>query len=213
MYVPAHFELSDYQKAAEIIGGYNFALLVTNDGQSVQASHLPFLLERGMGSKGRLCAHMARPNPQWRDFAGMAAAGREALVIFQGPHAYVSPKFYGPGPAVPTWNYLAVHVYGYPRALEAPDAVRRSLERLVEHQEAGRDDPWSLASQTDDFLSRMQRGIVAFEIEITRIEAKAKLGQNHPPEKRKGAAKALAASDDPMAKAVSQLMTDGLAAG
>jgi transcriptional regulator len=212
MYVPAHFNLSDEKSIAEIIGDYNFALLVTRNGESLQASHLPFLTEGRVGPKGRLIAHMARPNPQWRDFAGMAAAGHEALVIFQGPHAYVSPKWYGPVPAVPTWNYVAVHVCGHPRIIDAPDAVRQALDRLVDHQEGGRDDPWTLESQADDFLDRMQRGIVAFEIDITRIEAKAKLGQNHPPEKRTGAAEALAASADPQARVIAQLMTDALAA-
>lgn len=210
MYVPSHFKLSDKEMIAKIIGAYNFALLVTSDGASLQASHLPFLLETGKGSKGRLTAHMALPNPQWRDFSDMEASGREALVIFQGPHAYVSPNWYGPGPAVPTWNYAAIHVYGHPHIIQSPDAVRKTLERLVVHQEAASKNPWSMKSQADDFLERMQRGIVAFEIDITRIEAKTKLGQNHPLEKRIGAAEALAASDDPQARAIARLMTDAM---
>ena len=121
---------------------------------------------------------MARANPQWQDFAKLADGGGEALVIFQGPHAYVSPNWYGPGAAVPTWNYVAVHAYGPPQIMDDPARVRALLDRLVRVQETDSQTPWSMASQEDEYIERMMRGIVAFEIPVTRLEAKAKLSQN-----------------------------------
>src|SRR3546814_3119742 len=102
MYVPEAFRLDDRALVAEVIGAYDFALLVTapatTPGGRAQASHLPFLYDPEDGPDGTLLAHMARANPQWRDFAALAEAGQEALVVFQGPHSYISPTWYGAGP-------------------------------------------------------------------------------------------------------------------
>jgi transcriptional regulator len=149
---------------------------------------------------------MARANPQWRDFEELAKEDGEALVVFQGPHAYISPSWYGAGPAVPTWNYTAVHAYGRPHIVEDPARVRAILEQLVAVQESALDPPWTLDSQTDKYLSGMMRGIVAFEIPIERLEAKAKLGQNKSAAQAAGAAAALARSEDPMARETAALM-------
>ena len=158
---------------------FDFALLVsTLEGQAPVATHLPFVFDGAREAKGTLSAHMARANPHWRDLVELAEMGREALVIFSGPHAYISPSWYGPGDAVPTWNYVAVHAYGVPRVIEDPAAVRAILTETVAVQEGGRAVPWSLAAQDEAFLARMQRGIVAFEIPVARLEAKAKLSQN-----------------------------------
>jgi transcriptional regulator len=144
---------------------------------------------------------MARPNPQWRDFERLAEAGQEALVIFQGPHSYISPAWYGEGPPnVPTWNYVAVHAYGIPRTLDDPAAVRALLERLVATQEAGQTPPWSTAGLTEKFIDGMQRGLVAFEIPVTRLEAKAKLSQNKAPAQVAAAAAVLEGAEAPLAR-------------
>jgi transcriptional regulator len=126
---------------------------------------------------------MARANPQWREFRGLAERGDQALVAFQGPHAYISPTWYGPGEAVPTWNYVAVHAYGTPQVIDDPSEVRALLERLVHQQEAGFQTPWSLEQAEDSYITRMLRGI--------RLEAKAKLNQNRTPDQRRGAVAAL----------------------
>ncbi|HEY9548738.1 MAG TPA: FMN-binding negative transcriptional regulator, partial [Kiloniellaceae bacterium] len=131
------------------------------------------------GPDGTLLAHMARANPQWRDFAALAEAGQEALVVFQGPHSYISPTWYGAGPPnVPTWNYVAVHAYGLPEIIEEPAAARALIERLVARQEAGLAPPWSTAGLDEAYMAGMLRGLVAFRIPVTRLEAKAKLSQN-----------------------------------
>lgn len=201
MYVPEAFRLNDPQRIAEVMRTFDFALLVTAPDGIPQASHLPFLYDPSAGEHGTLLAHMARPNPQWRDFEKLAAAGREALVIFQGPHGYISPTWYGEGPPnVPTWNYVAVHAYGIPKVIEDPEAVRALLDRLVGVQEAGYDPAWSTAGLTEKYMAGMQRGLVAFEIPVSRLEAKAKLSQNKTAAQLAAATAAMEAAEDPLAR-------------
>ena len=214
MYVPEIFRLDDAAAAGALIRDNSFGLLVTVSAEGLpQASHLPFLFdESGGGTPGRLLGHMARANPQWHDLAALAAAGSEALVVFQGAHGYVSPSWYAPGPAVPTWNYLAVHLYGRPRILEAEAEVEALLARLVAEHEVGAVDPWSLAGQDPKYLARMRRGIVAFEIPLARLEAKAKLSQNRPATDRRQVMEALEAAQDPRALALAAEMRAGASA-
>jgi transcriptional regulator len=197
MYVPEVFAVADEAEVRRIMREHGFALLVTAAEGSPVATHLPFLYDPEPGPNGTLLCHMARANPQWKDFARLEAEGREALAIFQGPHGYVSPRWYAGGPAVPTWNYLAVHAYGIPRVIEDEARVRAMLERLVETHEAGSEPPWSMAGQDGPYIRRMLRGIVAFEMPITRLEAKAKLSQNKTEDDRQGVIAALEAGDRP----------------
>ena len=207
MYIPKDFALEDREAAFALMKRFDFALVVSAPGGAVAASHLPVLLDETRGDNGTLCAHMARANPQWRDFEKLAADGGEALVVFQGPHAYVSPTWYGGHqPAVPTWNYMAVHAYGRPRIMDDPAQVRGLLERLVATQEAGLEPPWSLDGQDEAFVAGMMRGIVAFEIPIARLEAKAKLSQNRTPEQRVGVVAALEANEDPLVRELARQM-------
>ncbi len=197
MYVPEVFAVADQAEARRMMREHSFALLVTAAGGSPVATHLPFLFDPERGPKGTLLCHMARANPQWKDFAKLEAEGHEALVIFQGPHGYVSPNWYGPGPAVPTWNYLAVHAYGSPRIIDDAAEIKAHQERLVEAHEAGFATPWSMAGQDEKYIRRMLRGIVAFEMPITRLEAKAKLSQNKTEDDRRGVVGALETSGRP----------------
>ena len=194
MYVPEIFALKDPAETARVLREHSFGLLVTAPEGRIHSSHLPFLFEPESGRRGRLLGHMARANPQWKDFAALDESEGEALVVFQGEHGYISPSWYGEGPAVPTWNYLAVHAYGRPRIIDAPEDVRALLERLVAVHESGAARPWSMESQTDTYLQRMMRGIVAFELPIARLEAKAKLSQNKNAADRAGVMAALESS-------------------
>ncbi len=180
--------------------------MVTAADGAPQASHLPFLYEPGCGAKGRLTAHLARANPQAAELERLAAEGGEALVVFQGLHAYVSPRWYGTSPAVPTWNYLAVHAYGAPEIVAEPARVRAVLERLVAVHESGLPEPWSLDSQKDTYVAAMIRGIMAFEIPVARLDAKAKLNQSKPAEARLAAAAALRETGGAQAQEVAALM-------
>lgn len=206
IYIPRAYELNDPQAIADLIEANSFGLLVTATEDVPVATHLPFTFDPDRGQYGTLVSHMARANPQWQEFAAYEDGGL-ALAIFSGPHSYVSPTGYGDsGPAVPTWNYLSVHAYGRPRILDEASEVRALLERLVDSNEAGLDPSWHLSSQDDAYLERMMRGIVAFEVPIERIEAKAKLSQNRPDEARLGAAAALERSDHTGVREVGRLM-------
>jgi transcriptional regulator len=208
MYTPDLFALNDPTKIARIIHDNPFGLLVTVAGGTPRANHLPFLFDPEAGPHGTLTCHMARANPQWKDFAALEAAGGEALVVFQGPHGYISPRWYGPGDAVPTWNYLAVHAYGPPRVIEDAARVRALQEDLVATFEAGAAEPWSMAGQDERYIARMLRGIVAFEIPVARLEAKAKLSQNKTAGDRAGVIAALERSPRPADQALAAAMGD-----
>lgn len=207
MYVPEAFRLSDRARMIEVMRAFDFALLVTAPDGRAQASHLPFLYEADEGPHGTLYAHMARANPQWRDFATLAANGGEALVVFQGPHSYISPTWYASEqPNVPTWNYVAVHAYGLPQVIDEPAAARALIERLVAVQEAGLTPPWTTAGLSDTFMSGMLRGLVAFRLPVTRLEAKAKLSQNKTAAQRAAATAVLEAAEAPLARATADWM-------
>jgi transcriptional regulator len=181
MYIPNAFRIADRNMLLDFMARYGFATLVSDTPQGLFATHLPFLVERD-GDRDVLCAHMARANPHWGFFDGT----REAIVVFQGPHGYVSPSWYATSPAVPTWNYAVVHVYGRPRVVEAPDRVRSILNRLVDQHESSRPAPWKASRLPEDFADQMVKAIVGFEIEIDRLEGKFKLSQNRSDDDRAG---------------------------
>jgi transcriptional regulator len=174
VYLPKHFTEADPAVLAEIIEGNSFATLISHGKDGLIASQLPFMYERASGPHGMLLCHLARPNPQVADLK----EGREVLVVFAGPHAYVSPNWYEKKPAVPTWNYVAVHAYGTPRAIEDSAALIRLVSDLAELHEGGRAAPWRLADEPADYAAGMVRGIIGFAIPIARLQGKFKLSQN-----------------------------------
>jgi len=194
MYVPKHFSIEDRDALDRLIRDHPFGLLIAQVGGRPYATHLPFLLDGE-----RLLAHVARGNPHWRSMDGKT----EMLAVFSGPHAYVSPRWYAEGPAVPTWNYIAVHVYGAPRVIDDTASVRGLLERLVDEYEAG---AWTVAGQDADYVDRMVRGVVAFELPVQRIEGKFKLSQNRPAGDRQRVADELVNSPDPTAADLGRLV-------
>jgi len=201
MYLPKSFQIEDLAELHGFMCAYNFATLVTQHQGAPFASHLPFMLDAERGRHGTLLAHMARANPQWRDFA----AGGEVLVIFQGPHAYISPSWYATHPSVPTWNYAVVHAYGTPRIVEDHAMLRHMLEALVDTHEAAFTQPWRM-DLPYDYLDKMMRAVVGFEIEITRLEGKLKLSQNRSENDRRRVVEMLRDSDDPLSVDVATLM-------
>jgi transcriptional regulator len=186
MYVPNAFRADDRAALYDLIERYGFGTLVSVLDGAPFATHLPILLDRG---RGVLLGHVARANPHGRALGNAA----EALLIFQGPHAYVSPSWYATAPAVPTWNYAAVHVYGVPRLLDEAE-LRDLLDRLVSRYEAGRERPWTM-DLPPDYLRKMLQAIIGFEVPIERIEGKFKLNQNRSSEDRAGVVQALRAGD------------------
>ena len=169
MYRPALYRSDDRPLLLELMRSYRFATLVTAVDGVPFATHLPFIVD-----DDALIGHVARANPHWRHFDE-----RPSLVVFAGPHAYVSPRWYrAPAEHVPTWNYAAVHVYGVPELLDSEASIR-ALDRLVEQEEAGAPHPWIADAAVRD---RRAPAIVAFRIPLERVEGKLKLSQNREPE-------------------------------
>ncbi|MBV9325604.1 MAG: FMN-binding negative transcriptional regulator [Chloroflexi bacterium] len=182
MYIPAAFRETRPEVLHELIREHSFATLVSRVDGELFATHMPFLLDSTRGANGTLRGHMARANPHWRSFLQLQPEREceEALVIFQGPHAYISPNWYLAEQAVPTWNYSAVHAYGTPVLLDDWAHVRNLLEDTVQTFESGLPERWSTARAGEDYIARLGQAIVAFEIPITRLEGKRKLSQNRP---------------------------------
>lgn len=177
MFIPASFRISDRDTLFEFLERYGFATLVSTDSTGVPfATHVPLLLDR---TAGVLLGHIARANPHWELFGD-----HESLAVFHGPHAYVSPTWYTVAPAVPTWNYAAVHVYGVPTVINA-DRTADVVDRLVSKYESHRPTPWT-GELPEEYHRRLLAGIVGFELPLTRIEGKFKLGQNRSTEDRAG---------------------------
>lgn len=197
MYTPATFEENDLALLHTLMRQFSFATLVTVAEGVPVATHLPFLLDTVRGGLGMLRAHMARANPQWQSFR----EGAEALVIFQGPHAYISPAWYVSRPNVPTWNYAAVHAYGVPTLLNDDDTFAL-LRASVAHYDPTPD----ALEMPDEYVRRIQSGVVGFEIPITRLEGKRKMSQNKPDADRTGVIAALRASASPENLAVAAEM-------
>jgi transcriptional regulator len=170
MYIPQHFKITDESIAYDIIKEHGFATLISQQNGMPLATHLPLLLNK---ENTYLYGHFARPNPQWKDIESQTV-----LAIFHGPHCYISPSWYETNQAVPTWNYVTVHVYGEVELVEEEDEVMESLKDLVTKYEAP-DSPYRLEDVDPKYLSGMNKGIQGFKLQITKIEGKAKLSQNH----------------------------------
>jgi transcriptional regulator len=205
MYVPNAFEQTDKDKLHDFIESNSFGLLVSLREGRPFATHLPFLLEREGGPHGCLVGHMARANPHWHDLGG-----REALAVFSGPHAYVSPSWYEADNVVPTWNYVAVHAYGTFRLVEDPSELTAILRATVATYERSMPRPWSIDA-AGDFFQKMMRAVVGFRIEVSHLEGKWKLNQNHPLERREKVVRALEQSGDHDAREVARLMAEMMA--
>jgi transcriptional regulator len=202
MYRPKQFDVNDPAQLAEIMHRYSFATIVTHDGTAPFATHVPVLFHADVGPHGTLVTHMARANPQWRHFAN----GQEVLVIFQGPHAYISPSWYAKQPDVPTWNYAAVHAYGVPSLVEDTASVRSLLMEMVAAFENSRPDPYT-DKLPAEYVDKLSPALVGFEIQITRLEGKFKLSQNRSDADRMGVIAALQASPDQTDRELAELMS------
>ncbi|MSQ53870.1 MAG: FMN-binding negative transcriptional regulator [Betaproteobacteria bacterium] len=170
MFSPTYNQMEDRAEVVEFMRANSFVLLVTGTGGELHASHLPCTVDEQAGELV-LHLHMAKNNPQWQQFFD-----DEAMVVFSGPHAYVTPRWYEDKPRVPTWNYAAVHAYGTPRMVEQRDAKHASMRKLV----ATLDAPWlpGFDAMPAEYTAQMLGGIVTFEIPVTRIQTRWKLSQN-----------------------------------
>ncbi len=201
MYVPKINQLEDQAVLLAYMRDYSFAALATSGAGGLMATHLPFVVE-DEGGRITLLAHMAKANPQWRDFA----AGAEAMAIFMQPHAYVSPRHYDSRQNVPTWNYVAVHAYGRPLLIEERAAKLELQRKLIRQYDPAYLD--QMAELTDDYLDVRLAAIVSFSMEVTRIDARYKLSQDKNPAERERIASAFEASGGSVAAETARLMRE-----
>lgn len=199
MYVPKINRLDDQGAALAYMRAYSFAALATAGPGGLTATHLPFVIEEEDG-RIMLLAHMARANPQWRDFA----AGADALVIFMQPHAYVSPRLYDSRQNVPTWNYVAVHAYGRPLLIEERAAKIELQQKLIRaHDPAYLEQ---MAELPESYLDARLAAIVSFSLAVTRLDARHKLSQDKNPAERERIARDLEANGNSVAAETARLM-------
>jgi len=197
MYSPPYNRVEDRREVVDFMRANSFALLVTATGGVPLASHLPVTVADGAGGIV-IHSHMAKPNPQWQEFFE-----DEVLVVFSGPHAYVSPRWYEATERVPTWNYAAVHAYGTARV--TPDkAVKRAAQRALV---AELDPEWlpKFDALRAEYVASMLEGIVTFDIAVTRLETRWKLSQNRGRREQELIAAELDKSADPALQALAAL--------
>jgi transcriptional regulator len=195
MYLPKHFEVTDKTILFDLMQQFSFATLISVHEGLPFATHMPFVTNQ---EKNLLSSHIARANPQWTSFKD----NHEVLVIFQGNHSFISPTWYDKHPSVPTWNYMAVHVYGKLSIVEESEKVKELLHTLVLQYEK----TWDMLELPENYLQGMIKGIVAFEIEITRLEGKLKLSQNRSEVDQTNVIEALSKSSNSNDKELAQKM-------
>lgn len=207
MYIPKLFELNDPARLDAFMRANGFACMVNVVDGELMATHLPVELEDRAGQR-YLFGHVARANKHWQAWDGET----EALMIFTGPHSYITPRWYEPddvrGPSVPTWNYTAVHAYGRPRIVPDSPQLRDMLRALVRHYEGDGAQTYHMDDAAPDYLDKMIKGIVAFEMPLDRVEGKFKLSQNRSEADRVNVAEKLSKMDDDQSRGVADLMHD-----
>ncbi len=199
MYIPEYYREEDHRKILAFLKQNNFPAIVSFDGERPIATHTPVeIIEDGNG-KITVYAHMSRANPQWKTFEE-----QEVLLIFQGAHTYISPRWYN-HVNVPTWNYMMIHVYGNARLLQ-DDELYAFLSRLVQHHEAN--TPYRLESLPQDFVQQQMKGVVGFAIDVARIDAGYKLSQTRNDEDHENITRELNKREDQDSKKVAKAMRE-----
>ena len=212
MYIPRSYAEDRPGELTAFMAAHPLGALVTADaGGALYATHLPLMFDEGRGEHGLLAGHVARANPHRR----LTSDGADALVIFSGPEAYVSPVWY-PGKAtqgreVPTWNYVAVHAWGRVRLIEDPAWLLDHLTRLTDRSErdrapAGDHAPWRVSDAPAEFVAQQMKAIIGVEIAVTRLEGKWKMSQNRTAAEIDGVVAGLEASPRALDRAVSALV-------
>ncbi|WP_417307507.1 FMN-binding negative transcriptional regulator [Devosia sp.] len=194
MYTPPAFRENDPAELHRHMRAARLSTLVTSTADGLMATPLPLMLDDAEGEHGVLYGHLARANPQWS-----TPSSGEALVIFNGPDAYVTPSWYAAkrehGKVVPTWNYVAVHAYGALELFDDATRLHDVVTRLTALHEGSRPDPWAVSDAPQQFIAAQLKGIVGVRVVLRRIEGKVKMSQNRSEADRRGVADGLAASE------------------
>lgn len=195
MYIPKSLTMEPENSVAQFISDYGFGILMS---ESLEATHLPFLHAANEGELGTLYSHMARANSHWKELQD-----KQVMVVFAGPHAYISPTWYASGPAVPTWNYAAVHVYGKFELLSDEQTIQVVKDTVKKYEPELLNNPQVMP---EDYQQKLSKAIVSFKLTISRVDAKHKLGQQRKIEDQQGVVEALESSDNLDAVGLSQYM-------
>ncbi|MBN3881627.1 MAG: FMN-binding negative transcriptional regulator [Nostoc sp.] len=205
MYISNAFREDDIEKLVAFMRANSFATLVSILNDVPVASHIP-LVVTVQNNVVKLSGHLAKPNPQWQVFGG-----GEALAVFTGPHAYISPSLYEKQESVPTWNYIAVHAYGIPQVItlgDSPELMDKMIEQMIDTYSSEYKSQWH--SLSDNFREGMMNGIIGFEMTITRLEGKYKLSQNRSHFDQSNVAHTLLQSTEPTVHAIGAAMKENL---
>lgn len=206
MYAPAHFAEQRPEVLHALMARHPLATVVRADATGLVADHIPLLHRPGPGAEpGVFIGHVARGNPLWQ------GAGREHLLIFQGPQAYISPNWYPSkqvdGKVVPTWNYAVVHAHATLRAIEDRAGILAIVSALTNRHESAQPRPWQVQDAPAEHIERLLGAIVGVEFTITRLQGKWKVSQNQPAGNREGVVQGLGAQgDDSTARAMAALV-------
>jgi transcriptional regulator len=192
MYLPKHFQENNQEKLLEFMRANSFVTLVSTMEGVPFASHIPLVIDID-GEIVKLTGHVAKGNEHWKAFGQ-----GETLAIFTGPHAYISPTLYEEKSSVPTWNYIAVHAYGVPKIIEITqrEKLERMMDEIIDSYDPNYKEQWH--SLSDLYRTSMMRGIVAFEMTVTRLEGKYKLSQNRSAVDQHNVAETLSKNSDAM---------------
>jgi transcriptional regulator len=205
MYIPPHYKINELPTIHAMMRAVRLATLVTSGPDGMIGTPVLLLLAEKEGDYGTLYGHVAKSNPQWR----VTVTG-DALAIFSGPNAYVTPSWYASkvehGRVVPTWNFLAVHAYGPVEFFEDSTRLLDVVTRLTNLHEGTRDEPWQVSDAPEAYIAGQLRGIVGLRIPITRIEGKSKMSQNRNAADRAGIVAGLSASDSAADRHVATLI-------
>jgi transcriptional regulator len=195
LYQPPHFIETDRDTLHALMRAHPLGLLISATAEGPVADPVPFLLDADIGANGRLRAHVARANPQWKLIASQP--DMPVLIVFQGADSYITPSWYATkretGKVVPTWNYAIVQARGRARAIEDPEWIGRQIAELTGRHESGRAQPWAVTDAPPAFIAAQLKGIVGIEIMIDELHGKWKVSQNRPVADRAGVAEGLAA--------------------
>jgi transcriptional regulator len=207
MYNPAPFAETRTEEMRAFIERYPLAALVTSGAEGLEATHVPVVMSASENaSQGVLRCHLARANPQWK----VVESAAPVLLIFRGPEHYITPSWYPSkmdhGKVVPTWNYVAVHVWGKAKLFTEPGEMMRHLKELTAHNEAEFPRPWAVEDAPADYLQTLAKAIVGVEISIDRIEGKWKASQNRSEADRRGVVSGLETSDTPSSHEMAEIV-------
>ncbi|WP_417259279.1 FMN-binding negative transcriptional regulator [Celeribacter sp.] len=204
MYRPDQTGIDDPSVLRAAMHEVSFGALVTPHAEGIEITHVPWLV-REEGGKTYLESHIARPNPHWK----LAGQG-QSVVMFQGPHAYISPSFYPSkqihGKAVPTWGYIVAHAHGTFEAIQDGDWLGAHLAALTQRHEAGRAAPWAVSDAPVAYIAALKRGIVGLRFEVARMEGKWKINQNKSEQDRSGTYSGLMAEGGDMARDLAEAL-------